>query len=124
VSEGRGLGEERLGGWLAEEREESGGAGQNPTDDGAPVLGRATGNVDSGRWSSAPMARAWTRGEWGDTGMGRRPTLLKSSLVAWSQKEKGKGGPVGASAWRREKEERGAWHCSGQLGAGAMAPNS
>jgi hypothetical protein len=43
-SEGeREVGEERLGGRRTEEREESGGAGQIPMDDGAPVLGRATG---------------------------------------------------------------------------------
>jgi hypothetical protein len=35
VSGGRGLGEERLGGWRTEEREEGGGAGQIPTDDRA-----------------------------------------------------------------------------------------
>jgi hypothetical protein len=63
VSEGRGLGEERLGGRSTEEREESGGGGQIPPDDGAPVLGRATGNVGSGRRRSAQVARAWTRGE-------------------------------------------------------------
>jgi hypothetical protein len=43
VSEGRGLGEERLRGRRTEEREESDGAGQIPMDDGAPVLGRAMG---------------------------------------------------------------------------------
>jgi hypothetical protein len=42
VSEGRGLGEEGLEGRRTEEREESGGAAQIPTDDGATVLGRAT----------------------------------------------------------------------------------
>jgi hypothetical protein len=75
VSEGHGLGEERLGGWLTEEREESGDAGQILTDDVAPVLGRATRNVGSGRWFSAPVARAWMRGEWGKTGIGRQPTF-------------------------------------------------
>jgi hypothetical protein len=52
VSEGRGLGEERLGGWRTEEREESGGADQIPTDDGAPVLGRAMGMSprEGGAW--------------------------------------------------------------------------
>jgi hypothetical protein len=52
VSEGRGLGEERLGGRCTEERVESGGAGQIPTADGAPVLGRATGRVaqEDGMW--------------------------------------------------------------------------
>jgi hypothetical protein len=43
VSEGRGLGEERLGGWCTEKREESRGTGQIPTVDRAPVLRRATG---------------------------------------------------------------------------------
>jgi hypothetical protein len=43
VSEGHGLGEERLRGRCTEEREESGGVGQIPMVDGAPVLGRATG---------------------------------------------------------------------------------
>jgi hypothetical protein len=38
VSEGCGLGEERLGGWLTEEREESGSGGQILMVDGAPVL--------------------------------------------------------------------------------------
>jgi hypothetical protein len=42
--------------------------------------------------------------------------------VAWGRKEKGKGGPAGTSAWRREKEERGPWNCSGQLGAGGNGP--
>jgi hypothetical protein len=63
VSEGRGLGEERLGGRSTEEREESSGADQILPDDGAPVLGRATGNIGSGRRRSARVARAWTRGE-------------------------------------------------------------
>jgi hypothetical protein len=45
VSEGCGLGEERLRGWHTEEREESGGTGQILTADGAPVLGRATGSL-------------------------------------------------------------------------------
>jgi hypothetical protein len=43
VSEVHEFVEERLGGWRTEEREESGGADQIPTDDGVPVLGRATG---------------------------------------------------------------------------------
>jgi hypothetical protein len=42
VSEGRGLGEERLARRRTEEREESDGASQIPTADGAPVLGKAT----------------------------------------------------------------------------------
>jgi hypothetical protein len=63
VSEGRGLGEERLRGRCTEEREETSGADQIPMDDGAPVLGRATGNVGLGRRRSARVARAWTRGE-------------------------------------------------------------
>jgi hypothetical protein len=88
VSEGCGLGGEMLRGWLTEEREESSGAGQIPTDDGAQVLGRATGNVGSGRWRSAPVARAWMRGEWGKMGMGRRPTLLKSGSMAQGREEK------------------------------------
>jgi hypothetical protein len=58
VSEGHGLGDERLRGRLTEEREESGGTGQIPMDDGPPVLGRATGNVGSGRWRSTPVAGA------------------------------------------------------------------
>jgi hypothetical protein len=45
VNEGRGLGEERLGGWRTEEREESGGADQIPMADGVSVLGRATGSL-------------------------------------------------------------------------------
>jgi hypothetical protein len=42
VSEGRGLGEERLGGWRTEKREESRGTGQILMVDGASMLGRAT----------------------------------------------------------------------------------
>jgi hypothetical protein len=64
VSEGRGLGEERLGERLTEEREESDGASQIPIDDGAPVFRRATGNIGSERRCSARVAPAWTRGEW------------------------------------------------------------
>jgi hypothetical protein len=96
VSEGRGLGEERLRGWLTKEREESGGTGQIPTDDGGPVLETATGNVGSGRWRSALMARAWTRGERGETGTGWWPTLMKSGSVALL-----KSGPGWHSAGRR-----------------------
>jgi hypothetical protein len=52
VSEGRGLGEERLGGRRTEEREESGGTSQIPTANGAQVLGRATGRLarEGGTW--------------------------------------------------------------------------
>jgi hypothetical protein len=57
VSKGRGLGEEGLGGWCTEEREESGGTGQILMDDGAAVLGRATG--PSARGSSARLR--WLR---------------------------------------------------------------
>jgi hypothetical protein len=96
VSEGRGLGEERLRGWLTKEREESGGTGQISTDDEGPVLERATGNVGSGRWRSALMARAWTRGERGETGTGWWPTLMKSGSVALL-----KSGPGWHSAGRR-----------------------
>jgi hypothetical protein len=53
VSEGHELGVERLG----EETEESDGAGQIPTDDGAPVLGRATGTPAQG--GGAPVR--WLR---------------------------------------------------------------
>jgi hypothetical protein len=42
VSEGHGLGEERLGGRRTEETKESGGTRQIPMDDGAAVLGRVT----------------------------------------------------------------------------------
>jgi hypothetical protein len=42
VSEGHGLGDERLGGRHTEEREESGDTDQILTADGVPVLGRAT----------------------------------------------------------------------------------
>jgi hypothetical protein len=51
VSEGRGLGEEMIGGRRTGERE-SGGAGQIPMDDGAPVLGRATrmSTREGGAW--------------------------------------------------------------------------
>jgi hypothetical protein len=55
VSEGHGLGEERLRGWCTKEREESGGADQIPMNDGAPMLGRAMGNVDSGRRRSTQV---------------------------------------------------------------------
>jgi hypothetical protein len=48
VNEGRGLGEEMLGGGLTEEREESGGAGQNPTDDGLRCLGELRGTSARG----------------------------------------------------------------------------
>jgi hypothetical protein len=48
VSEGRGLGEEMLGGRRTEEREESGGDGQILTDDGAVMLGKATGTLARG----------------------------------------------------------------------------
>jgi hypothetical protein len=122
-SEGCGLGEERLGGWLAEEREQSGGADQILTDDGAPVLRRVTGNVSSGRWHLSPVARAWTIGERGETGTGRRPTLLKSDSVVWGQKEKGKGAlrarPCGGGRRRRG----GPWRGGGQLGWPTMAPD-
>jgi hypothetical protein len=52
VSEVHEFVEERLGGWRTEEREESGGADQIPTDDGVPVLGRATGMLaqEGGTW--------------------------------------------------------------------------
>jgi hypothetical protein len=52
VSEGHGLGEKRFEGRRIEEREESGGAGQILTADGAPVLGRATGRLaqEGGAW--------------------------------------------------------------------------
>jgi hypothetical protein len=64
VSEGHGLGEERLRGWHTKKREESGGVDQIPMNDGAPMLGRATRNVDSGRRRSTQVARVWMRGEW------------------------------------------------------------
>jgi hypothetical protein len=48
VSEGRGLGEEGLGGWRTKEREESGGTSQIPMDDGAVVLRRAMGTSARG----------------------------------------------------------------------------
>jgi hypothetical protein len=102
VSEGRGLGEERLRGWLTKEREESSGTGQIPMDDGGPVLERATGNVGSGRWRSAPMARAWTRGERGETGTGWWPALMKSGLVVLL-----KSGPGWHSAGRRSSNWNG-----------------
>jgi hypothetical protein len=43
MSEGHGLGKERLKGRCTKKREESGGGGQISTDDGAPVLRRAMG---------------------------------------------------------------------------------
>jgi hypothetical protein len=96
VSEGRGLGEERLGGWLTEERaQESSGAGQIPMDDGGPVLERATGNVGSGRRRLASVAQAWTRGERGE--MGHRAAFCFEGGSVARAKGKGKGGPAGAS---------------------------
>jgi hypothetical protein len=59
----------------------------------------------------------------GKTGTGRRSTLLKSGSVAWGREEKGGGVDVGASALRREKEERGgAWHGSRQLRVADNSP--
>jgi hypothetical protein len=54
VSEGRGLGEERLGGRRTKEREESGGTGQILTADGAPVPGRAMGRL---AWEGSSQLR-------------------------------------------------------------------
>jgi hypothetical protein len=62
VSEGRGLGEERLGGRRTKEREESGGASQIPTADGAPVPGRAMGRLD---WEGSAQLRWLGRGREG-----------------------------------------------------------
>jgi hypothetical protein len=103
VSEGRGLGEERLGGRRTEEREESGGAGQILTDDGAPVLGRAMGMsaLEGGAW-----LRWLRRGreEKGEMGMGWRPSfVLKSGSVARAEREKRGSGVGGFVAARTEE---------------------
>jgi hypothetical protein len=75
VSEGRGLGEGRLGGQRTEEREENGGGGQILTAAGAPVLGRATGRLV--REGSARL-RWLGRGREGEgkMGTGRRPACV------------------------------------------------
>jgi hypothetical protein len=113
VSEGRGLGEERLGGRHTEEREESGGAGQIPTDDGAPVLGRATG---TSAWGGSARLRWLGRGR--EENGAKRGT--KTAIVLFLRRL---GGATGASAWRMEKEERvGPGAAVGSSGRLATAP--
>jgi hypothetical protein len=90
-----------------EEREESCGASQILTPDGAPVLGRAMGMSTRG-----DGARLWWLGhgreEKGRNGYGMAASVcFEKWLVA--RAERGKGGVgMDASASRREKEERGA----------------
>jgi hypothetical protein len=116
VSEGRGLGEERLRGWHTEEREESSGAGQILMDDGAAVLGRATRtSARGGRARLLWLGCGREENGW-KRGMRRRVVLLKSGSVARGREEKA-GVGVGTSAWRLEEEERAGPWCSGrQLG--------
>jgi hypothetical protein len=78
VSEGRGLGEEGLGGWRTKERDESGGTSQIPMDDGAAVLRRAMGTSTRGSGAF----------ETGLSGMGQRG-------------KKGGGVSMGTSMWWR-----------------------
>jgi hypothetical protein len=122
VSEGRGLGEERLGGRHTEEREESGGAGQIPTDDGAPVLGRATG-------TSARGGSAWLRwlGRGREENGAKRGT--KTAIVLFLRRLGGAGkrkrerGPYRCVRMEDgEGGEGGPWRGGGQLGAVGNSP--
>jgi hypothetical protein len=100
VSEGHGLGEERLTGRRTEETKESGGTRQIPMDDGAAVLGSGGAresyeDVSSGRRRSAPLARAWMRGERAKKGHRVTVGAFEERLGGVGREEKG------GSAWAR-----------------------
>jgi hypothetical protein len=87
VSEGCGLGEERLGGRRTEEREESGGAGQIPMNDEALVLERATG---MSAWEGGARLRWLRRGreENGRNGDGMVAVAFEKRLSGARQRGK------------------------------------
>jgi hypothetical protein len=110
VSEGCGLGEERLGGRRTEEREESGGAGQIPMNDEALVLERATG---MSAWERGARLRWLRRGreENGRNGDGMVAVAFEKRLSGARQRGKrgvGRRGRVHVEAG--EGDGGGGWH--------------
>jgi hypothetical protein len=98
VSEGRGLGEERLGGRRTEEREESGGAGE--------VAKRGRESYGEHRLGEVALGSGVDERRTGQNGDRTVAAAFKKWLGGAGQRGK-KGVDVGASVWRREKEERG-----------------
>jgi hypothetical protein len=111
VSEGCGLGEERLGRWCTEEREESGGAGQISPADGASVLGRATGRLaqEGGvrlRWLGSGREG---KGQNGDGTVA--DVRFEKKSARWHGPREGKrGGRRGRVHVEAEEGGEGAWH--------------
>jgi hypothetical protein len=126
VSEGCGLGEERLGRWCTEEREESGGADQISLADGASVLGRATRRLaqEGGvrlRWLGSGREG---KGQNGDGTVADVRFEKKISSVARAER-----GEKGGSAWARprgggRRRKWGPIAAVGSVGRPATPPTS
>jgi hypothetical protein len=73
-----------------------------------------------GKVAEEAGARAWMRGKWDEKkGTERRPTAFQAARWHGAEWEKREGGPAGAAAWRRRREDGGPGAAVGSAGRSA-----